>query len=223
MIDYAILRLFTRLSSDNCRVRYERDGFRFRGLLPFPWRRRACAPLITGRPIQEDIENKLTSALRLLSTVRFQRLGNRNFIYFSGFATDARRARCPPTTGRGSGGPATIGAAPRTKSLVIMNDIDPAEAADRVGETKSSVMGLIKFEGRSLLGRLLKWDAAPAGDTGPRLLHLGCGENRLPGFVNADFFVFKAPGSKPDWMLDLRFPLRCPDNCWGRGAYRTYP
>jgi predicted SAM-dependent methyltransferase len=102
-----------------------------------------------------------------------------------------------------------------------MNDADALEAAEKIGESPSSVMGLAKFETRSLLGRLLRWDAAPAGDGSPRLLHLGCGNIHLPGFVNADFFAFKAAALKPDWMLDLRFPLRCPDNCWD-GAFSEH-
>ncbi|MFM6082736.1 MAG: class I SAM-dependent methyltransferase, partial [Dolichospermum sp.] len=39
-------------------------------------------------------------------------------------------------------------------------------------------------------------------------------------WINADFFslgfrnIFKKNTSKPDWMLDLRFPLNCDDDVW---------
>ena len=50
------------------------------------------------------------------------------------------------------------------------------------------------------------------------LLHLGCGSKRLEGWINADFFrdlkFWKKGKNRPDWMLDLRYPLYCEDNVW---------
>ncbi|MFH1360099.1 MAG: methyltransferase domain-containing protein [Candidatus Omnitrophota bacterium] len=51
---------------------------------------------------------------------------------------------------------------------------------------------------------------------GINLLNLGCGQEIFEGWVNADFFKGFIPWRKytwkPDWMLDLRYPLRCDDN-----------
>jgi len=53
---------------------------------------------------------------------------------------------------------------------------------------------------------------------GSLLLNLGCGNKKYEGWVNADFFNFHDYfGNKsfvPDWMLDLRKPIRCSDNYW---------
>ena len=81
-----------------------------------------------------------------------------------------------------------------------------------------SVKGLLKFECISFLGRLFL-DKKPAliqGDVD--LLHLGCGSNRFDGWINADFYsgmkFWEKYKNRPDWMLDLRYPLNCDDNSW---------
>lgn len=51
---------------------------------------------------------------------------------------------------------------------------------------------------------------------GKRLLNLGCGEVRIPGFVNADFYrIHKLHATnRPDWMLDITRPLKCQNDYW---------
>ena len=52
---------------------------------------------------------------------------------------------------------------------------------------------------------------------GKRYLNLGCGPNRIEGWVNADFYRFHEwfrSTSNLDWMLDFYRELNCPDNYW---------
>lgn len=76
---------------------------------------------------------------------------------------------------------------------------------------------ILKFELIAKVGELFLRRSAPQKGDKP-LLHLGCGGNYLPDFVNADFYyyAFKFGNNKPkvDWMIDLRKPLSCPDNFW---------
>lgn len=77
---------------------------------------------------------------------------------------------------------------------------------------------LILFELKSFIGRLVfnKKLQLPAGQI--NLLHLGSGTTKFDGWVNADFFrgfvPFKQYNNMPDWMVDLRYPLKCADNVW---------
>lgn len=53
---------------------------------------------------------------------------------------------------------------------------------------------------------------------GSILLNLGCGDRRLEGWVNADFyrlyhFLWQRE-RLPDWMVDISKPLHCKDNFW---------
>ena len=77
---------------------------------------------------------------------------------------------------------------------------------------------LIRWDVKSLTGRLLFQRVPPKIGLPERLLNLGCGKTRFSNFVNADFFSFglrpKARRGKPDWMLDLRYTLPCADNYW---------
>jgi len=80
-----------------------------------------------------------------------------------------------------------------------------------------SLKGLLKFELISLYGRLVL-NKKPAFN-GNKLLNLGCGSIRFnKGWVNADFYsgikFWKKHKNRPDWMLDLRYPLNCDDNVW---------
>ena len=80
-----------------------------------------------------------------------------------------------------------------------------------------SLKGLLKFEFISLYGRLVL-NKKPTFN-GNNLLNLGCGSNRFDkGWVNADFYsgikFWKKHKNRPDWMLDLRYPLNCDDNAW---------
>jgi len=82
---------------------------------------------------------------------------------------------------------------------------------------KMKLSGLIKFELKSLYGRLFMNKRPPIIDPNNNLLHLGCADNLLRGWVNADFFKgvkFWKHTKKPNWMLDLRFPLNCENNYW---------
>lgn len=74
------------------------------------------------------------------------------------------------------------------------------------------------FEIKSLLGRRFQ-NNQPPDIPNPRMLNLGCGEMRLPGFVNADFFDFqyrfwRRNPNGPDWICDFRYPLQCPHDYW---------
>ena len=70
----------------------------------------------------------------------------------------------------------------------------------------------------SVVGELLFKRPPPVRADGSRLLHLGCGDVKFAGWVNADFYNFHDMFGKrefvPDWMLDLTKPIRCPDGYW---------
>lgn len=80
-----------------------------------------------------------------------------------------------------------------------------------------NLKGLLRFEFISLCGRLI-FHKKPILTTDNNLLHLGCGSNKFDGWVNADFYsgikFWKKYKNRPDWMLDLRYPLNCNDNVW---------
>ena len=81
----------------------------------------------------------------------------------------------------------------------------------------ATAFGTLAFATASLLGRLLLGRTPPTGSDGPRLLNLGCGRQLLSGFVNADFFWYtlrRASAARPDWLLDLRYPLKCNADYW---------
>lgn len=81
-----------------------------------------------------------------------------------------------------------------------------------------TLKGLLIFELASLCGRLFLQKRISLKKSGIQLLHLGCGRSIFDGWTNADFFVglkpWKKYENKPEWMLDLRFPLNCDDNIW---------
>ncbi|MDJ0798486.1 MAG: hypothetical protein QNJ51_16975 [Calothrix sp. MO_167.B12] len=77
---------------------------------------------------------------------------------------------------------------------------------------------ILDFEVRSLYGRFfLNYKPKLKANT-KNLLHLGCGRNKFDNWINADFFnglnFLKISRNRPEWMLDLRFPLNCDDNVW---------
>ena len=80
-----------------------------------------------------------------------------------------------------------------------------------------SLRGLLKFELISLYGRLLL-NKGPTLINDKNLLNLGCGRNKFEGWVNADFYFgikfWKKYKNRPDWTLDLRYPLNCNANVW---------
>jgi predicted SAM-dependent methyltransferase len=68
----------------------------------------------------------------------------------------------------------------------------------------------------SLFGRLFLSGKPPQKY---RLLHLGCGNIYLEGFVNADFYYkIRIPllrkSTKYDWLLDFRYKFKCDDDYW---------
>ena len=74
----------------------------------------------------------------------------------------------------------------------------------------------LKYELCSYFGRMF-YDKKPPVKS--YLLHLGCGNTYLDNFVNADFFYLRwVPFIKQqytyDWLLDFRYPFKCPDNYW---------
>ena len=81
-----------------------------------------------------------------------------------------------------------------------------------------TLRSLWNFEIRSLYGRTFYSKRPILKKNGNNLLHLGCGANSLDKWINADFFqdlkFWKKSNNRPDWMLDLRFPLHCDDNVW---------
>ncbi|HUI20870.1 MAG TPA: hypothetical protein VLZ74_07470 [Methylocella sp.] len=58
----------------------------------------------------------------------------------------------------------------------------------------------------------------PAATRRPRLLNLGCGPVRYPGWVNADFFTFGwiilGSFQPPEWVMDATKPWKCPPDYW---------
>jgi hypothetical protein len=83
-----------------------------------------------------------------------------------------------------------------------------------------TLRGQLKFELDSLLGRTFlnrKPPSCPKG-TDHMLLHLGCAKTKFKGWVNADFFKgfkpWRSYPKRPDWMLDLRYPLNCDSDHW---------
>ena len=81
-----------------------------------------------------------------------------------------------------------------------------------------SLKGLLWFEMKSFVGRHLFNKQPKISKSTKKYLHLGCGDVYIDNFVNADFFsvlwILRKNMKKPDWMLDLRYPLNCPDNTW---------
>jgi hypothetical protein len=80
---------------------------------------------------------------------------------------------------------------------------------------QADVRNAVKFELKSAIGRFLFSKRPPKLEKGPQLLNLGCGVSFYPEFVNADFFKLMTRFPGPNfWALDLRYPLKCPDNYW---------
>lgn len=69
--------------------------------------------------------------------------------------------------------------------------------------------------GQTVLGRLVYHGQPPLA--GQNFLNLCCGKNFYPGWINADFYfskstkLFRPRERKPNWRIDIRSPLRCPD------------
>lgn len=75
---------------------------------------------------------------------------------------------------------------------------------------------LLSYEISSFIGRKF-YNKKPPTKGKPNLLHLGCGDTYFEDFINADFYYLRwLPWRKDkfDWLLDLRYPLNCPDDYW---------
>lgn len=79
----------------------------------------------------------------------------------------------------------------------------------------NKLLPLIKFELKSVIGRVLCNKKIKKKADCKLYLHLGAGNNYIDGFVNADFYRFRYAagcGNKLDWEIDLRYKLNCDDN-----------
>ena len=89
---------------------------------------------------------------------------------------------------------------------------------------QNNLRGMIRFELVSLYGRILL-NKKPRLIDDLNLLHLGCGNSKFAGWVNADFYqglkFWKKYSNKPDWILDLRYPLNCDSDYWD-GVYTEH-
>jgi len=78
----------------------------------------------------------------------------------------------------------------------------------------------LKFFLRSFIGEHFLKKFPPDKSMPRKLLNLGCGPMRFKEFVNADFYSTRIlnwgrnKSRRPDWMVDVRRPLRCQDNYW---------
>ena len=78
-------------------------------------------------------------------------------------------------------------------------------------EYEYHLRGLFDFELRSWLGRTFL-NKKPKLNDGVNYLNLGCGENIIDGYINADFFrikFWKHSAKEIQWGLDLRYSLNC--------------
>jgi len=91
-------------------------------------------------------------------------------------------------------------------------------------EYKIKLKEILIFECKSLLGRIF-YNKKPKLDKNNNYLNLGCGENIIDGYINADFFcvynIWKRNMSKRMWRLDLRYPLNCGDEVFD-GIYSEH-
>lgn len=82
---------------------------------------------------------------------------------------------------------------------------------------QNTFINLFLFELSSFLGRSFQNKKLSIRREGTNLLNLGCANTCYKDWINADFFRLRfwinSP-PKPDWMLDLRYPLNCDDAVW---------
>jgi len=87
---------------------------------------------------------------------------------------------------------------------------------------RSNLKELLAFEFQSLIGRNF-FKTNPILFKENNYLNLGCGDNLIDGFINADFFYRRWKKNTPNkqWMLDLRYNLNCEDETFD-GIYTEH-
>lgn len=79
---------------------------------------------------------------------------------------------------------------------------------------KINLKNLFLFELKSFIGRTF-FSSRPKLNNSTNYLHLGCGNNIVDGYVNADFYRMRFWNNSSNeniWRLDLRYPLKCADD-----------
>lgn len=91
-------------------------------------------------------------------------------------------------------------------------------------EFKSNLYDFSVFALKSWIGRKL-FNSSPKLKDGSNYLNLGCGNNVIDGYVNADFYrnfrFWRKDNRRLQWQLDLRFPLKCADDVFD-GIYTEH-
>jgi predicted SAM-dependent methyltransferase len=87
------------------------------------------------------------------------------------------------------------------------------------------IIASLRFEMDSFFGRVFSFKNS-IQESDNEYLNLGSGSLKSKGFINADFYVgfkfkFWKIHNKPDWMLDLRYPLKCKSNLF-QGIYSSH-
>ena len=85
-----------------------------------------------------------------------------------------------------------------------------------------SLKGVFLFELKSFVGRTFFNSKPKLRDNQPNFLNLGCNSTIIDGWTNADFYDLRTILSlkstdsifRPNWFIDLRYPLNCDDNVW---------
>lgn len=84
-------------------------------------------------------------------------------------------------------------------------------------DSELSLKSHIMFELKSRVGRMFL-PTRPKFFGAKHLLHICAGHNYIKGWTNVNFFSFawiiNKKRKEADWMLDLRYPLKCADNVW---------